>query len=204
MKRNLSKILIILGILLILSPLLTTAYSLYQQRNLFHQLEQNQNQLSYAQSKELVKLQVSSKNTELDSAPIAPIPKIEAILILKIPRLNINAAVVKGVTSRDLSVGPGLYPNSSLPNNEGNVAIAGHRNIFGSWFRNLDKLIPGDKITIVYSGQVYDYKVEKIFYVAENDWSVVAPTSYKALTLTTCDPPGAVNRRLIVRARQVE
>jgi sortase A len=203
LSRKLSKILILAGILLILSPLLKTAYSFYQQKNLLHKAEQIQYQSSNKKLNERVKLQASVKDEVLDSVQTALAPRIEAILILKIARININDAVVEGVTPRDLSLGPGLYPDSSLPDQGGNVAIAGHRNIFGSWFKNLDKLAAGDKIIIIYRGQVYEYKVEKVFFVAENDWSVVSPTSYKALTLTTCDPPGAVTRRLVVRARQV-
>ncbi|MEQ8200000.1 MAG: class E sortase [Syntrophomonadaceae bacterium] len=125
-------------------------------------------------------------------------------MVLSIPKLNLKTAVVQGVTSRDLSMGPGLYPDSALPGDKGNVAIAGHRNVFGSWFRYLNRLEPGDRISISYQGRDYEYSVEKVYIVAENDWSVVAPTNYRALTLTTCDPPGNVTQRLIVRARQTE
>ena len=201
MRRILSKVLIISGILLIISPLLKTGYSLYMQKNLLQDIEQTQPAVDISPVDPA--LPVATAPTA-PNAPVQTPPKIKAVLVLNIPKLNLKAAVVQGVTSRDLSLGPGLYPDSSLPGIKGNVSIAGHRNVFGSWFRHLNKLVPGDKISITYHGTIYNYEVEKVFVVAENDWSVVAPTPYKALTLTTCDPPGNVTQRLIVRAKQVE
>lgn len=201
MRRILSKLLIISGILLIISPLLKTGYSLYMQKNLLQDIEQTQPAV------DISPVDPALPAATAPTAPNVPVqtpPKIKAVLVLNIPKLNLKAAVVQGVTSRDLSLGPGLYPDSSLPGIKGNVSIAGHRNVFGSWFRHLNKLVPGDKISITYHGTIYNYEVEKVFVVAENDWSVVAPTPYKALTLTTCDPPGNVTQRLIVRAKQVE
>jgi len=200
-RRILSKLLIIAGLLLIISPLLKNGYSLYMQKNLLQDIEQ---------AKPCVNSSVVDPVLPAEPTPTAPqvpvqtAPKIKAVLVLNIPKLNLKAAVVQGVTSRDLSLGPGLYPDSSLPGIKGNVSIAGHRNVFGSWFRHLNKLVPGDKISITYHGTIYNYEVETVFVVAENDWTVVAPTPYKALTLTTCDPPGNVTQRLIVRAKQVE
>lgn len=186
-----------------LSPLMKNGYSIYMQRQLLASALQQ----STSSSEVVIPEEATPSPTSVETTkPLAvqPQPPIKAVLILSIPRLNLNTAVVKGVTSRDLTVGPGLYPNSSLPGEAGNVAIAGHRNVFGSWFRHLNKLVPGDKISIVYQGKTINYKVERVFIVAEDDWSVVAATDYKALTLTTCDPPGNVTQRLIVRARQTD
>ncbi len=199
MRRGLSWLLIIAGLLLILSPFIKNGYSIYMQRQLLESVEP-----SYPQNSEAAAEKDVAALPAPDPAPaVQPNAPVKAVLILSIPKLNLKTAVVEGVTPRDLSMGPGLYPDSARPGETGNVAIAGHRNVFGSWFRHLNRLGPGDRISITYRGQVYEYSVEKVFIVAENDWSVVAPTDYKALTLTTCDPPGNVIQRLIVRARQV-
>lgn len=203
MRRILSWVLIIGGLLLALSPLMKNGYSIYMQRQLLASALQQ----SPSSSVVVIQEEATPSPTSVETTKplvVQPKPPIKAVLILSIPKLNLNTAVVKGVTSRDLTVGPGLYPDSSLPGEAGNVAIAGHRNVFGSWFRHLNKLMPGDKISIAYQGKTINYKVERVFVVAENDWSVVAPTDYKALTLTTCDPPGNVTQRLIVRARQTD
>ncbi len=204
MRRVLSWALIIAGLLLILSPLVKNGYSIYMQRELLQSIEQSNPQESATDAETGVSaLPTPANPSSPDTAPLVqPSLPIKAVLVLNIPKLNLKTAVVKGVTSRDLSMGPGLYPDSALPGEIGNVAIAGHRNVFGSWFRHLNRMGPGDLISITYQGKTYDYTVEKVFIVAENDWSVVAPTDYQALTLTTCDPPGNVIQRLIVRARQ--
>ncbi|MEW6173880.1 MAG: sortase [Bacillota bacterium] len=36
--------------------------------------------------------------------------------------------------------------------------------------------------------------------MAKNDWSVIKPCGYPALTLTTCHPVGSARQRLVVRA----
>lgn len=202
MRRTLSWVLIAAGVLLILSPFMKNTYSIYMQRQLL------ENAMQAPQSLEVIPQEQSLPTTTAGEAAKEPAVQsksaVKAVMVLSIPKLNLRTAVVKGVTSRDLSMGPGLYPQSNMPGEEGNVSIAGHRNVFGSWFRHLNRLVPGDAIAITYQGTTYNYAVEKVFIVAENDWSVVAPTAYRALTLTTCDPPGNVTQRLIVRARQID
>ena len=55
-------------------------------------------------------------------------------------------AVVQGVGVEDLKKGPGHYPNTPMPGQEGNAAIAGHRTTYGAPFYNLDELKADDKI----------------------------------------------------------
>jgi sortase A len=122
---------------------------------------------------------------------------------IEIPAIKVSATVLRGTTLAALAKGPGWYEESALPG-EGNTAIAGHRTMYGAWFRNTDKLRAGDVINIIYEGQVYEYSVEKVFPISNNDWSVIEPCGYPALTLTTCHPPGSAVQRLVVRARLVE
>ena len=48
----------------------------------------------------------------------------------------------------DLKKGPGHYPESPLPGQEGNAAIAGHRTTYGAPFNRIDELEPGDEIHV--------------------------------------------------------
>ena len=121
---------------------------------------------------------------------------------MEIPAIKVSAVVVQGTTLAALARGPGWYEESALPG-EGNTAIAGHRTMYGAWFRNTDKLKAGDVINIIYDGQVYEYRVEKVFPISNTDWSVIEPCGYPALTLTTCHPPGSAVQRLVVRAKLV-
>jgi len=124
-------------------------------------------------------------------------------MTIEIPALELSAVVFEGTDKAVLAKGPGWYKESVLPG-EGNTAIAGHRTTYGAWFRHVDKLEEGDEIIIGYDSRGYTYRVERVFPVAKNDWSVIDPCGYPALTLTTCHPAGSARQRLIVRAALVE
>ncbi|HEX6989691.1 MAG TPA: sortase [Bacillota bacterium] len=146
-------------------------------------------------------------------APARPVAKAEPEPVRRlfagaariiIPDAGVDAEVVDGTTPEHLARGPGVYPEGSLPHLGGNVAIAGHRTTYGAWFRHLDRLEKGDIIHLIYDGSMYRYEVERVWVIAYNDWSVIAPTGEHVLTLTTCHPPGSSAYRLAVRARWVE
>lgn len=120
--------------------------------------------------------------------------------MIEIPAINLYAAVLRGTSTDILNRGPGWYEESALPG-QGNTAIAGHRTMYGAWFRHVDALQEDDEINLAFDGWVYKYGVERIFPIANNDWSVIAPTDYPTLTLTTCHPVGSAAQRLVVRAK---
>lgn len=142
----------------------------------------------------------TTENQELQppvpAKPVEPTKEIKALMRLEIPSIRLSSIVVKGTTPRSLSQGPGWYEESVYPG-EGNTAIAAHNNMYGSWFRNIKKLQAGSEIFITYKGKKYTYSVLKVFPIAINDWSVIAPTSDVVLTLTTCH---TATERLACRA----
>lgn len=132
-----------------------------------------------------------------------------AITYIDIPSLGVHhEVVVQGVTDAALNVGAGHYPQTPLPGEVGNVAIAGHRTMNGHPFGDLNKLVPGDKIILETPFQSFTYSVVPPFdghnnpwIVQPTDWSVISfPTQDKYLTLTTCNPPGQQTNRLVARA----
>lgn len=122
---------------------------------------------------------------------------------ISIPRLGVTYPVNEGVDNPVLDLGPGHYPQTVLPGETGNAAMAGHRTRFGrpSFFYRLDDLEPGDLLHIHYPDRDLTFVVERVFITDPYDLSVIAATDYPALTLTTCDPPGSDEMRLIVQAR---
>jgi sortase A len=122
--------------------------------------------------------------------------------LLAIPGAGIREMVMEGIEDQPLSLGPGHYPGTPLPGEAGNAAIAGHRTVKGSpsFFYTLNALKPGDPILVTYPDHSLTFTVESVFLTNPYDLSVLAPTAAPALTLTTCDPPGRADRRLIVRA----
>ena len=78
---------------------------------------------------------------------------------LEIPGLGLTLNIVYGVSAEDLEKAPGFYPQSGYPG-WGNVSIAGHRNMSGEPFMDLDKLKKGDIIMLTYKTKKYTYEVD--------------------------------------------
>lgn len=128
----------------------------------------------------------------------------EALTRIQIPRLGVDAIVVRGTTPEVLRAGVGHYEESPLPCGEGNAAIAGHRTTFSKPFADLHRLRPGDEVVVVTPVGRCTYEVMGRPWVTHpTDWSVLEPAGGSVLTLTTCHPLGSADERLIVRARLV-
>gem|GEM_PF-221525 len=206
-RSKLSLVLIAAGVLLMLYPLFTYVYARYEQNRLVAALEQRNMDVSednQAQGDEPG--QADEQSSEVDNpvpegAPPGEISASEEFngALLEIPALDLKVAVLSGTTQAVLAKGPGWYEQSALPG-QGNTCIAGHRTMHGAWFRNLDRLRADDRILLISEGRKFTYAVESVFPIANNDWSVIQPTSYPVLTLTTCHPPGSASQRLVVRA----
>lgn len=128
-----------------------------------------------------------------------------------IPAMKTDTIVVEGTSAKALNTGAGHYPNTPLPGEPGNVAIAGHRTTYGKPFANLDILKQGDKIILETPFAKHTYEVvggfeghQNPWVVAANDWSVTEQVPESVLTLTTCDPPGSAKQRLVVRAKLIK
>jgi sortase A len=128
----------------------------------------------------------------------------DAIGRLVIPRLDIDPIFVNGTDwGRDLSQGPGLYPESTLPGAGQVSAIAGHRTTFGAWFRNIDELEGGDPIDLVLPYGTFHYEVVEHEIVDNGDWSILEPRGYRMLVLSACHPLHSASQRWIVYAQLV-
>jgi sortase A len=129
----------------------------------------------------------------------------DPITKISIPAAGLQpTVVVEGTGASALRAGAGHYPNTPLPGEEGNVAIAGHRTTYGKPFANLDHLKPGDEILLETPVGKYTYKVSKDpFVIQPTDFSVIAQTPGKTLTLTTCHPKGSARQRLVIKAELV-
>jgi sortase A len=117
-----------------------------------------------------------------------------------IHKINLDAYIVQGVEDADLSEGPGHYPNTPMPGEPGNVAIAGHRTTYGAPFYDLNELTAGDQIFITTKAGTFLYVVDHSEVVDPTDVQVIDPTTTNELTLTTCNPRYEATTRLIVVA----
>jgi sortase A len=135
-------------------------------------------------------------------ASAAPAPG-GALDHLVIPRIGLDAFVVQGVGEEDLRRGPGHYPQTVLPGQNGNAAIAGHRTTYGAPFYSLNELKVGDPISLTDTeGRTFVYRVSALpRVVSPDDVSVLDATPFPQLTLTTCNPRFSATSRLVVTAR---
>ena len=104
---------------------------------------------------------VESTTTTAPARALAqPVPADgEAVARLEIPRMGLNRIVVEGATAGDLAKGPGHFPETPLPGQLGNAAIAGHRTTHLHPFYDIDELQPGDEIIVTTLNGRYVYRV---------------------------------------------
>ncbi len=140
---------------------------------------------------------------EVLSAAEQNLPAIEdgdPVARLEIPRIGVDHIVVAGVSKRDLQKGPGHYPDTPLPGQLGNSAIAGHRTTYGQPFYDIDRLEPGDELIVTTLTGRYVYVVTGQQIVAPSDYQVVATVdpTVANLTLTSCHPRFTAQQRIVV------
>jgi sortase A len=122
----------------------------------------------------------------------------DSLTRIKIPAIDVDVVVVEGTTASALRAGAGHYPDSPLPCEVGNVAIAGHRTTYGKPFSSLEVLKEGDVIILETPIGVCTYKmVGKAKVIRPTDTGVVANTPDKN------HPKGTAKQRLVVQALMV-
>lgn len=125
----------------------------------------------------------------------------QAIGRLVVPRADADFVMVKGSDPADLRRGPGVYDGSPLPGSPGTVAIAGHRTTYLSPFRHIDRLRPGDRITVDMPYARFTYRVDRTQIVSPAAVSVIRRVRFDRLVLTACHPLFSASRRIVVFAR---
>lgn len=121
---------------------------------------------------------------------------------LYIPKANIKGDVVDDETPYGLERGFWHFPLSTIPGQQGNTVIIGHRFKYmppnTNTFFNLDKARVGDKIVINQKDGSYRYTITEKKVVEKNDRSVLLNTNDYRLTLITCTPLWTSDQRLVV------
>jgi sortase A len=120
---------------------------------------------------------------------------------LQIRRLNLSAVVFEGTNESTLTKGIGHLTGSAMPDAQGNVVLAAHRDTF---FRPLKEIEYGDTVILETPEGSYRYVVDNIGVVKPSATEVLYPTESPTLTLITCYPfsyVGSAPERFVVRAR---
>ena len=124
----------------------------------------------------------------------------DAMARIRIPDIGVDKIVVEGVTLDDLKQGPGHYPDTPLPGQPGNAAIAGHRTTYGAPFGRVDELDPGDEILVTTVQGSFRYEVSDQLIVSPGAVEVLDDHGDNRLTLTACHPKYSAAQRIIIVA----
>ena len=158
------------------------------------------------QSVSLERLGKSLDQREADRSPsvVNTTPERRApIGRLEIPRIGLSAMVAEGDDENTLKVAIGHLPDTPLPWQVGNSALAGHRD---SFFRPLRHIQVGDDIHLATAHGILRYRVTRHTVVDPKDLWVLDPSPTAALTLITCYPfdfVGPAPRRFVVHAERI-
>src|SRR5829696_2396066 len=135
--------------------------------------------------------------------PPPPANDGDALAQIRIPRIGLEKIVVSGVSLEDLKRGPGHYPDTPLPGQPGNAAIAGHRTTYGAPFNRIAELEPGDEILVTTAQGAFRYEMTEQHIVSPSQIEVLEDVGDNRLTLTACHPKYSASQRIVVTAALV-
>lgn len=119
----------------------------------------------------------------------------EVFGVLSIPRLELRMPIYLGATKENMANGAAVMGQTSLPigGDNTNCVLAGHRGWNGAaYFLYVDRLIPGDTVTVTNLWETLNYKVSDIKVIDPNDVEAIhIQANRELLTLLTCHPPAS-------------
>jgi sortase A len=127
----------------------------------------------------------------------------EPIGTLEVARVGLSGVVVEGDSEAVLDRAIGHLPDTPLPWEEGNSALAAHRDTI---FRPLKGVRLGDVLRLRTPHGDFDYRVSETLIVKPRDVWVLDPTPVTTLTLISCWPfnyIGNAPERFVVRAERI-
>ena len=143
------------------------------------------------------------ETNRLPDAVVRPAELTGPIGRLEIPRIGLSAVVAEGDDENTLKVAVGHLPDTPLPWQEGNAALAAHRDTF---FRPIGRIRVGDDIRLATPRGAFRYRVTRHTVVDPGELWVLDASSGAALTLITCYPfdfVGPAPRRFVVHATRI-
>ena len=141
-------------------------------------------------------------------APRRPASSIAAVI--SVIGEGYSRPVIEGTTSEVLDTfGLGHYPGMAMPGDEGNFAVAGHRQTNGAVLDHIDALTEGERIHVRTADGYYTYLYSETLIVLPTQTDVIAPVPGEpgepadggCMTLTSCNPRFGDTERIIVHAQ---
>jgi sortase A len=148
--------------------------------------------LELAVERRLVALDAKRYRQTLE--PGSPLGRIE------VPRLGLSSVLVTGTDHDSLTKGPGWYTGTYLPGQGQLMYIAGHRTTYLAPFAHIDRLRPGDLVTIKVPYGTFVYRVRSHRIVPADDLSQLETHNREVVALQACHPRFFATHRYIVYA----
>lgn len=136
------------------------------------------------------------QSTPRAHAQLEPIVEIGTI---EIPKIGLLHRVMHGISMRNIDQGPSHWPGTAFPGEVGNSVFAGHRVTKTKPFRNIDQLVPGDRVIFVVNGVRSEYSVTGTEIVSPKAVHIANQTPTPTATIFACHPPGSAKQRIVVR-----
>ena len=122
---------------------------------------------------------------------------------IRVPRLGLDMVLVDGTDHDTLTKGPGLDRRTYMPGEGQLVYIAGHRTTYLAPFAHIERLEPGDPVTLEVPYGTFVYRVFKHRIVASDDLAVLRSHGRDVVELQACHPRFFASHRYIAYARLV-
>ena len=225
MRKNLSKIILILiflvGLSVMLYPSVSDAVNRKHQSRAVASYAEEVEQLSDADYQTYFDA-ADAYNRQLNTTPNAfykpdlvsgyaqtlDISGTGIMGYITIPKISVELPIYHGTDEGVLQVAAGHLEGSSLPVGGAgtHAVISAHRGLpSAKLFTNLDELEVGDRFTITVLNRVLTYEVDQISIVLPTEIDQLLPTEgMDYVTLMTCTPYGINTHRLLVRGKRVE
>ena len=123
---------------------------------------------------------------------------VQRIGTMEIPKIGLKTDIYHGITLRNIDLGPSHWPGTALPGESGNAVFAGHRVTHTHPFRDIDQLVPGDRVTFTVNGVTSIYVVTGHEIVTPDEMRIVQQTPAPPATLFACHPPHFATHRYVV------
>lgn len=162
------------------------------------------------------KTAVATPATTIESV-VSVMPVAEDPMRIEVPAIDLAVAIRNPVTTdiatldKELLSGAVRYPTSARLGETGNVVVFGHSSylpVVGNQaykaFNGIQKLVPGDTVTVYSSGTAYTYRVRSMEKKSATDAGIPLLVTGRVLTLATCDSFGTKSDRFVVTADFVE
>lgn len=208
LKKLVGCVLLLGGLLLFLSPSLRQAQSVVENRRVILRYREAQSQLADDSGQEEPELLAEMRrfNEELyqsgqsslrdawscEENPLEISMEDDLFGYIEIPKMELSLPLYVGTTNENMSRGAAVMGQSSFPVGGANTnsVIAGHRGYQGvPFFREIEKLEPGDSVYVHGPWETLEYIVSETLVIEPSDIDAVRiQPDQDMVTLITCHP----------------